>query len=140
MTLAGYLQNPPGSRPAGFDFDVSAARRSICFSAPRSQHLLQRASIAVFASARLDIDAGNAKFHAGPSLTIPVLFAVVPLAVDPLVTHLVAVALIEAARSADVLAANFTAHPGDWFGDPQLVGRAAQAGRSRRGPGIGLTQ
>jgi hypothetical protein len=88
------------------------------------------------ASARVDINAGNAQFHAGPSIAVLVVVAV---AVDPLVYHLVPVALIEAPRSAEVVAANFTAHSGNRLGDAELLGRTLQAGRARRSSGIRLT-
>src|ERR1700694_4083146 len=97
-------------------------------------------SRAAFASARLDIDARNTEFHARPSnpALISVVTSVVTLAVDPLVNHLVPVALIEAPRSAEVVAADFTAHAGDRLRDAQLLGRTFQAGRASRSPGICL--
>ena len=61
------------------------------------------------------------------------------LAVDPLVNHLVPVALIEALLLAEVPAANLFAHPSHRLGDTELLGRALQAGRARRGSGIRLT-
>ena len=92
-----------------------------------------------FASARFDIDAGDTQLDAGPSITIPVLLAVVAVAIDPLVNHLVMVVFIEAPRSAHVFSADFTAHPGDRFGDAKLLGGAPQAGRARRSSGIRLS-
>jgi hypothetical protein len=94
---------------------------------------------------RVDADARNVQFYAGSVIAIvipmlvPMLVAVVPLAVDALVNDLVPVALADAPRSADIPAANLTAHPGDRFGEAELDGRAAQAGRARRSPGIRLT-
>ena len=85
-------------------------------------------------SARLDIDARNAQFDAGPS--IPVLVAMVPLVND----DLVAIALIDAPRPADVLAADLSADLGDWFRDAQLLRRTLQAGRPGGSPGRSLPQ
>ena len=61
----------------------------------------------------------------------------VALTVDPLVHDLVAIALVEAPRSADILAANLTADLGDRFCDAQPFRRTLQAGRR---PGRSLSQ
>jgi hypothetical protein len=87
-------------------------------------------------SARLDIDARNAELDARRSIPM-VVALVVPLAVDPLVNDLVAVALIEAPRSADIVAANLTTNLGDRLRDAQLFRRTLQAGRW---PGRSLSQ
>jgi hypothetical protein len=92
------------------------------------QYLLQRVSV----SARLDIDARNAELHARRSIPM-----VVALAVDPLVNDLVAVVLIDAPRSADILAANLTTDLGDRLRDAQLFRRTLEAGRR---PGRSLSQ
>jgi hypothetical protein len=64
---------------------------------------------------------------------------IVTLAIDPLVNHLIPVALVDAPGPADVLAADFTAHAGNRFRDAKLFGRIAQASCASRGPGIRLT-
>jgi hypothetical protein len=66
-----------------------------------------------------------------------VVALVVPLVVDPLVNNLVAVALIDAPRSADILAANLTTDLGDRLRDAQLFRRPLQAGRR---PGCSLSR
>jgi hypothetical protein len=108
------------------------------------QYLLQHASIDISASryqrvsisARLDIDARNVELHARRSIPMVVSVAVV-LAVDPLVNDLVAVTLVDAPRSADILAADLTADLGDRLRDAQLFRRTLQAGRR---PGCCLSQ
>jgi hypothetical protein len=87
-------------------------------------------------SARLDVDARNPQFHA--RLAIPVLVAVM-VAIDPLVHHLVADMLVDTTVPADIFAADLAANAGDGFGEADIFGRAAQAGRANRGPGIRLT-
>jgi hypothetical protein len=116
------LKKPAGLAPGGFLFDLTANMRT-----------------PLFGSARLDIDAGYTQLHAGPSIPIPVLIAVVAVAIGPLVNHLVMVVFIEASGSAEVPAANLFAHPGDRFGDAKLLGGAPQAGRARRRSGIRLS-
>jgi len=104
-------------------------RRSIFFSAVDF-------SAPLLFSARLYIDARNAQFDAG--LSVPVLVAVVMV---PLVNdYLVAVALVDATRPADILAANLTADLSDRFGDAQLLRRTLQAGRAGRSSGSSLSQ
>jgi hypothetical protein len=87
----------------------------------------------------LDADAGNVELYAGSSL--PSLFAIaaIALAIDPLVNHFVAGALVEATGAADVPAADFTAHARDRFRQAELVG-PAQAGCASEGSGIRLTK
>jgi hypothetical protein len=88
----------------------------------------------------LDADARKVQFHAGSSIPVLVTVAmIVTVAIDPLVNHLVPVALVDAPGPADVLAADFTAHAGNRFRDAKLCGRVAQIGRTARGPGIRLT-
>jgi hypothetical protein len=104
-------------------------RRNICFSAID----IQRASMVL---AGLDIDARNAQFDAGPAIPVFVAVVMVALVND----DLVAIALIDAPRPADVLAANLPADLGDWFRDAQLLRRTLHAGRTGRSPGRGLSQ
>jgi hypothetical protein len=86
---------------------------------------------------RLDVDARNSQFHAGPA--IPVLVTVaIPIAIDPFVHDLVSVMFVDASGPADILAANFTADAIDRLGDAQLLGRAGEAGCARQAPGSGL--
>jgi hypothetical protein len=88
----------------------------------------------------LDSDARKAQFHAGSSIPVLVTVAMlVTLTVDPLVNHLVPVALVDAPGAADVLAADFTADAGNRLRDAKLLGRVAQAACASGGPGIRLT-
>jgi len=100
--------------------------------APGGLLLERKRCAAEFASARLDMDARNPQLHAGSSIPIAMLVAVtiVAIAVDPFAHHLVAVALVEAARSAEVPAANFFAHPG--IGSVMRIARPHRASRPRR--------
>jgi hypothetical protein len=67
-----------------------------------------------------------------------VLIAVVMV---PLVNDdLVAIALIDAPRPADVIAANLAADLGDGLRDAQLLRRTLQAGRTGRSAGGSLSQ
>jgi hypothetical protein len=75
------------------------------------------------------------QFHAGPVIAV-----LVAIAIDTLVNHLVPITLIDATGSADILAANLTAHAVDRFSEAQLLGGTLQAGRAGRSPGVGLAQ
>jgi hypothetical protein len=104
-------------------------RRNICFSAiefQRDPRIL----------AGLDVDARDAQFDAGPSIPVLVAVAMIALVND----YLVAVALVDTPRPADVLAANLAADLGDWLRDAQPLRRALQAGRTGGSPGRSLTQ
>src|SRR5215469_5719166 len=113
-------KNPPKQCPAG-QYD----------NAPR--FCLRRR--AVRTSARMNADARKVELHARSAMSEAVTI-VVAVAIEPLAHDLIAVAFLEAARAAEVLAADLAANPGHRLDEPQLIGCAAQC---RRAGGARLT-
>src|SRR5215469_1927197 len=73
----------------------------------------------------MNADAGSIEFEAAPVVAVTIIAIVV--AMEALAHQLVAIALLEAARTAEVVAADLAAHARDRLHQPQRVGFVAQA-------------